>query len=188
MMAAEERRKQFPSFALPSINPFSDVADEIGVHPSLVTKWYQMKDKIKSEVKTGKQKLRIAKERYRFHDVDEAVMRDFRELRGKLCRVGIRWLIRTYRRYLIEKYPHYAACFRGSNSWRTRFYKRHNLALRKRTNVKKYSAEEALERLKRFCAGIQKLCASTLEERKGWDPHYGCFPRALRSSLDQVCY
>eukprot|EP00035_Acanthoeca_spectabilis_P019379 m.421460 g.421460 ORF g.421460 m.421460 type:complete len:704 (-) comp16848_c0_seq2:162-2273(-) len=67
-----------------------------------------------------------------------------------------------------------------------RNYLRNGLALRKRTNNKKYSGEEALEKLRRFCAGIQKRCKDTFVEGMGWDPFYGRYPRALRNSLDQV--
>jgi len=114
-------------------------------------------------------------------------MADFKGLRAKKLRVGPRWIVRRYRKYLKEMHPVAGAVWRGSNGWRSKFYRRNKLSLRKRTNAKKYGVADAIPKLQSFVAGIMKRCKDTYRNDKGWDKFYGQYPRELRSSLDQVC-
>lgn len=172
-----------------TINPVSDTADTHGIDKSLVSKWNRDRDTIieAARKRCTAHKTKKSTKRYKFADVDKLVLDELGELRLKKLRVGPRWLIRTYRRHLKEKFPSFASHWRGSAAWRAAFYQRNRIALRKRTCLKKYTCAEALEKLAPFCAGIQKRVMETYKPDRGWSDFYGQYPRELRSNVDQVC-
>lgn len=111
-------------------------------------------------------------------------MEGFRALRERKLRVGPRWIAKTYRKHLEDKYSDQAKYWKGSPSWRVKFYRRNKLSLRRRTNSKKYGLDEAIQKLQAFLAGIQKRCK---QGAKGiWDAFNGRYPRHSRTSADQV--
>jgi len=105
-----------------TINPVSDTADAHGIDKSLVSKWSKpaQRDKIIAAARDRRTayKTKSSKSRYKFADVDKLVLDELKELRMKKLRVGPRWLIRTYRLHLKEKYPTFALHWRGTHRTR----------------------------------------------------------------------
>jgi len=105
-----------------TINPVSDTADAHGIDKSLVSKWSKpaQRDKIIAAARDRRTayKTKSSKSRYKFADVDKLVLDELKELRLKKLRVGPRWLIRTYRLHLKEKYPTFALHWRGTHRTR----------------------------------------------------------------------
>lgn len=164
-----------------------DIAADFGTSQSNVSKWNANKREILNlaQKEATRNCRRKTKSRYKYHDVDSAVLAKIRELRQECKRVTRRYVCREYKRELQKLNPQIAAMFKGSSSWRKRFYSRNNLVLRKKTNNHKFVWEEREPRLKAYCTGLQRrIKASTHPNAPPYSP--GAYPIDKRMSLDQV--
>ena len=77
--------------------------------------------------------------------------------------------------------------FKGSNNWFQRFKKRHGLALRRRTNKKKNSADDGREIIQKFHKNLRKsLKTHRRRNKSSIDPKYGRWTPGNRYNVDQV--
>lgn len=115
---------------------------------------------------------------YQYAHIDAKVMKKFDEIRKRKRRVSFRGLIAEYRQQLkIEVGEDRARSWKASSSWRSRFYKRNNISLRKKTNNHSLSWEAREPRLKRYLASLERRIKDAGDRR---------FPVHKRLSLDQV--
>jgi hypothetical protein len=164
-----------------------DIAEDFGVSQSNVSKWNSNKYEI-LEAANDKKKKDSCRERtskYKLHEVDRAVVAKIQKLRKDCKRVSRRFVFREYKRELQKVDPQLATLFKGSSSWRSRFYARNDLVLRKKTNNHKFVWSEREPRLKSYCTGLQKRIKRSSHPNA---PKYstGEYPIDKRMSLDQV--
>lgn len=91
-------------------------------------------------------------------------MVEFYKLRYQKKRVGPRWLRKCYYLPLSDQHapPTAWPCGGRGQQWRTSFYSRNYISLRKRTNNHKLSWPDRKEKLEKFVAGIQSLVLKSL--------------------------
>lgn len=164
-----------------------DIAEDFGVSQSNVSKWNANKHTILEAANDQKKKrcCRKSDSKYKLHEIDRAVVAKIQKLRKDCKRVSRRFVFREYKRELQKVDPQLAALFKGSSSWRSRFYARNGLVLRKKTNNHKFVWSEREPRLKAYCTGLQKRIKRSTHRNA---PKYstGAYPIDKRMSLDQV--
>ena len=74
-----------------------------------------------------------------------------------------------------------ARAFRATPSWRCRFYARHKLTIRRRTNKKSLPLVERIEKWKKYHAALRTFLRTNMIDRK-----YGRFMPQDRYNVDQV--
>ena len=89
--------------------------------------------------------------------------------------------------YLAEDYigtlQEEARDFRATPSWRCRFYARHKLTIRRRTNKKSLPLAERIEKWKKYHAALR-----TFLRTNSVDPKYGRYMPRDRYNVDQVMH
>lgn len=78
----------------------------------------------------------------------EATLADFKTQRARGVRVGPRWLRATILRHVAKFYPDRAKHFKACSNFLSRWRKRNNISIRRRTNVKKKAVGEYVEGLR----------------------------------------
>lgn len=146
--------------------PQAIIADLHDVGKSMISKWRRDSAVIFDQCKIARRKrlVKAGTNRYKFANVDAAVMSEFRALRADRKRVGPRWLRRKYKAVLTEKHPESAKAWRGGQQWRTSFYARNHISLRKRTNNHKLKWPDRRAKLESFVAGTQALVLKSLNK------------------------
>lgn len=77
--------------------------------------------------------------------------------------------------------------FKASDNWFQRFKRRHNIALRRRTNKKKNSAEDGRETIQRFHRNLRKAVQSKRRRNDSvMDDKYERWLQKNRYNVDQV--
>ena len=154
-----------------------------------VSKWNQatQRNKIKEKTAPGTSKdsregKRARLSSYQCGDVDEAVMAEFRRLRGLKRRVGKRWLVRRFKKELKERHPD-AKEFKASGSWTFRFYRRNRLGLKKTSNNHKTNWAEREPEIRRWLAQTQRRVANSGATKAN---PWGLYPKVLRVNFDSI--
>ena len=166
----------------------------VALHPVLrthgqVSKWngLQQRTKMKANAAPGtskdsRERKRARLSTYQYGDVDEAVMTEFRRLRGLKRRVGKRWLVRRFKKELRERHPN-AKAFKASGAWTFRFYRRNRLGLKKTRNNHKTDWVQREPEIKRWLAQTQRRVANSgATQANPW----GLYPKEGRVNFDSI--
>ena len=79
-----------------------------------------------------------------------------------------------------------AAKFKGSSNWFHRFKERHNIVLRRRTNMKKVGADDGRDTIQKFHRDLRKALKTQRRRNKSYtvDPKYGRWIPKNRYNID----
>ena len=81
-----------------------------------------------------------------------------------------------------------AAKFKGSSNWFHRFKERHNIVLRRRTNMKKVGADDGRDTIQKFHRDLRKALKTQRRRNKSYtvDPNYGRWIPKNRYNIDPL--
>ena len=139
-------------------------------------KWREPTVRKKIEIAAGKAHaktlLRIDKNSRRvgkYAAMEAELYSRFKARRAKKRKTSARWLTAMARHLLKDMDPDAAKSFKGGESWRRRYRRRHNLVVRRKTNIKNQTWEETKPVLQRYCRTLRervKLTAQELAEHR----------------------
>ena len=158
-------------------NKWRKVAEMQGIpNKSTVVKWNKDRKKIFAELALNKQKekktnVREARQRRkrsatkgrneRYPKAASLLVSEFKLRRARGYRVSKLWFCKQMKLKIQQAYgKNEAAKFKASSNWFQRFKKRHNIALRNRTNKKKDSADDARATIQMFHRELRKVLKS----------------------------
>ena len=169
----------------------------------MFVKWNKDRKKIFAELALNKQKekktnVREARRRRkrcatkgrneRYPKAESLLVSEFQLRRTRGCRVSKLSFYKQMKLKIQQAYgKNEAAKFKASNNWFQRFKKRHNIALRNRTNKKKDSADDARATIQMFHRELRKV----LKPKKRGnddspDPKYARWLPSQRYNVDQA--
>lgn len=187
-----------------SKNKYKIVSREKGVHRTLVQKWDKNRGQIFKELELNKrcknsgnirdarQRRKMVSEKPKHHEryplTAKLLIAEFKVRRAAGCKVTKLWLRKKMKSKIEMCYGKSEADkFKGSNNWFQRFKKRHGLALRRRTNKKKNSADDGREIIQKFHKNLRKsLKTHRRRNKSSIDPKYGRWTPGNRYNVDQV--
>ena len=185
-----------------SKNKYKIVSREKGVHRTLVQKWDKNRGQILKELELNKrcknsgnirearQRRKMVSEKPKHHEryplAAKLLIAEFKVRRAAGCKVTKLWLRKKMKSKIEMCYGKSEADkFKGSNNWFQRFKKRHGLALRRRTNKKKNSADDGREIIQKFHKNLRKsLKTHRRRNKSSIDPTYGRWTPGNRYNVD----
>ena len=135
-----------------------------------------------------KNKERAGKATYKYGDVDKALMDRFDKLRSDGRAITPRWLVHEYKMQMVALHPDRAHHWKASPRWRTAFYKRNGICLRRKTNNHKlvYLGPNGREvKLKRYLAVLQRRVSNSCLPNAP-PQSSGAYPLKKRCNIDAV--
>eukprot|EP00656_Telonema_subtile_P040205 TRINITY_DN4526_c0_g1_i2.p1 TRINITY_DN4526_c0_g1~~TRINITY_DN4526_c0_g1_i2.p1 ORF type:complete len:397 (-),score=39.76 TRINITY_DN4526_c0_g1_i2:153-1343(-) len=153
---------------------------------SQVTVWAQNKDSIFVCAKgAGGKRSRIRAKRGRFSACEAAVFAQLLKERKLGRQVGPKWIRQAMLRAVERDQPLGWRLFTARAGWLSRFARRHKLALRRKTNVKRVPIQDRVPLLQRYFA-MFRLYMKSFHKQVGYHPVHSVFNSWNRWSLDQV--
>lgn len=143
-------------------------------------------------IRDARQRRKMVSEKPKHHEryplAAKLLIAEFKVRRAAGCKVTKLWLQKKMKSKIEMCYGKSEADkFKGSNNWFQRFKKRHGLALRRRTNKKKNSADDGREIIQKFHKNLRKsLKTHRRRNKSSIDPKYGRWTPGNRYNVDQV--
>lgn len=188
---------------LKSKNVWKKVAERRGISKSLVVKWNRDRSKIQDQLNLNKNKknkgtTQATRQRRqlvsgklkgeKFPLAAQRVVVEFKLRRARGCKISKLWLKTKMKEKIAVCYgKEKVEKFKASNNWFYRFRKRHNIAIRKRTNKKKCSANDGRETIQHFHRNLRKALTTRRRRNNATiDSKYGRWLPHNRYNVDQV--
>ena len=169
-----------------------EVAADFGVPAPTARKW--MKEPLRSRIEKNaadpkeREKEREGVSTYKYPEVDRCVQARFDKLRKDGRALTPRWLVWEYRSVFAAQHPEAAATWKASPRWRTAYYKRNHICLRKKDNnhLRTFIGLDGREMvLKRYFAVTMRRIASGCTANAPPNSA-GRWPQGKRMNVDAV--
>jgi len=173
------------------------------VSKSLVVKWNKARKEIISDernkhnanaggMRDARRRRQMVGERARNSEkyplAANLLVAEFKLRRAKGSKVSKLWIKTNMKKKIERCYgKEEANKFKGSNNWFQRFKRRHQIALRRRTNKKQHSANDGRETIQRFHRNLRKAVQSKRRRNNSVvDTKFGRWLPKDRYNVDQV--